>query len=374
MVSLHERRFDADLAGRGGTAPVGVRVLSKTRSSQGPAMPTRSSTRRRLLVRALLSLAAALPLVAALPFSVTRAEDPWPTRPVTMIVPFAAGGSTDVIGRIVAEGLRVELGQPVLVDNRGGAGGTIGTAAIVKAGPDGYIIGMGTASTLAINPAAYKSLGYDVLTGLVPVTNIAAVPNIMSINADVPAADMAAFIRLAKEQAGKMSYASAGIGSVSHLMGEQFKLATGVDIVHVPYRGIGPALNDAVAGQVQVLFDNLPSTLPMVQAGKLKALAVSGPNRVPALPDVPTFTELGLDDLGWMAFFGLVVPEKTPPAVVARLHAAAVKALAQDEVKSRLVAQQAVVIGNRPEEFAAEIRRDLDRMRRAVAAAKIELN
>ncbi|RAI38566.1 Bug family tripartite tricarboxylate transporter substrate binding protein [Rhodoplanes roseus] len=321
---------------------------------------------RRLVVSGLAA--------AFLPASALWAEDQWPSRPITMIVPFAAGGSTDVIARVVAEGLRQELGQPVLVDNRGGAGGTIGTAAIVKAQPDGYTIGMGTASTLAINPAAYKTLGYDVLVNLIPVSNIAAVPNIMSINADVKAADMKAFIALAKAEPGRLSYASAGIGSVSHLMGEQFKLGSGTDLVHVPYRGIGPALNDAVAGQVQVLFDNLPSTLPMVQAGKLRALAVSGPDRVPALPDVPTFAEVGLDDVNWMAFFGLVVPEKTPPAIVAKLNAATVKALAREEVRSRLIAQQAVLIGNAPQEFAAEIRRDLDRMKRAVTAAKIELN
>ncbi|NVO16086.1 MAG: ABC transporter substrate-binding protein [Rhodoplanes sp.] len=331
-------------------------------------MPTFPFVSRRRLVCGMIPLAALL-LVSGL-----RAEDAYPNRPVTLIVPFAPGGSTDVIARVVAEGLRQELGQPVLVDNRGGAGGTIGTAAIVKATPDGYAIGMGTASTLAINPAAYKNLGYDVLTGLLPVSNIAAVPNIMSINAAVPANDMAAFIRLARSQPGKLSYASAGIGSVSHLMGEQFKAATDADIVHVPYRGIGPALNDAVAGQVQVLFDNLPSTLPMVEAGKLRALAVSGPQRVAALPDVPTFAELGMDELNWMAFFGLVVPDKTPAAVVERLHAATVKALRHEDVRSRLIAQQAVIVGNTPQEFGAEIKRDLDRMRRAVAAAKIELN
>ena len=188
-----------------------------------------------------------------------RAQDVYPNKTITLIIPFPAGGSTDVIGRVIADGLRQVLGQNVVVDNRGGAGGSIGTAAIAKAAPDGYTIGMGTASTLAINPAAYKSLPFDVLEDLSPIGNIAAVPNIMSVHPGVNAADMAAFIALARAQPGKLSYASAGIGSVSHLLGEQFKLATGTDLVHVPYRGVGPALNDAVGGQVQVMYDNLPT-------------------------------------------------------------------------------------------------------------------
>jgi tripartite-type tricarboxylate transporter receptor subunit TctC len=298
----------------------------------------------------------------------------YPTRAITLIVPFAPGGSTDVVGRIVAEALHKEFGQPVLVENRAGAGGSLGTAAIAKAAPDGYTIGIGTASTLAINPAAYKSLPYDVQTDLAPIGNIAAVPNIMSINPALAAPDMAAFTALARATPGKLSYGSSGNGSVSHLMGEQYKLATRTDMVHVPYRGIGPALQDVVGGQIQVLFDNLPTTFPMVEAGKLRALAVSGPRRIEALPSVPTFAELGMDDLNWMAFFGLIAPAKTPPAIVIRLNEALKRVVADKGVRERLAAQQAIAVGNSPAEFAAEIAREIARMRRAVTAAKIELN
>ncbi|MDB5601044.1 MAG: extra-cytoplasmic solute receptor [Xanthobacteraceae bacterium] len=300
--------------------------------------------------------------------------DDYPKRAITLIVPFAPGGSTDVVGRIVAEALHKELGQPVVVENRAGAGGSLGTAVIAKAAPDGYTIGMGTASTLAINPAAYKALPYDVQTDLAPIGNIAAVPNIMSINADVKAADMTAFTALARATPGKLSYGSSGNGSVSHLMGEQYKLATKTDLLHVPYRGIGPALQDVVGGQIQVLFDNLPTSLPMVEAGKLRALAVSGPHRLEALPNVPTFAELGMEDLNWVAFFGLIAPAKTPPVMITKLNEALKRVVADKSVRERLAAQQAIVVGNSPPEFAAEIAREIERMRRAVTAAKIELN
>ncbi|MBV9956091.1 MAG: tripartite tricarboxylate transporter substrate binding protein BugE [Pseudolabrys sp.] len=298
----------------------------------------------------------------------------YPTRPITLIVPFAPGGSTDVIARVVAQGMRAELGQTVVVENHAGAGGSLGTGMIARAAPDGYTIGMATASTVAINPAAYRNLPFDVLKDLAPITNIAAVPNIMSVHPSVAAKTMAEFIALAKAQPGKLAYGSSGNGSVSHLMGEQFKLATGTDIVHVPYRGIGPAMNDAIGGMIQVLYDNLPTSLPHVQAGKLRALAVSGEKRVAALPDVPTFTELGLKDLEWMAFFGLVAPANTPPAVITKLNAAAVKVIATPEVRRALELQQAIPVGNSPAQFRAEIERDLARMKRAVEAANIRVD
>jgi tripartite-type tricarboxylate transporter receptor subunit TctC len=313
-------------------------------------------------------------LLLSLVGSVAAAQDGYPNKTITMIVPFAAGGSTDVIGRVVGEGLSRVLRQPVVIDNRGGAGGAIGTAAIARAQADGTTIGMGTASTLAINPAVYKNLTFDVQADLTPIGNIAAVPNIMAVHPGVKATNMMDFIAIVRSEPDKLSYASPGLGSVAHLLGEQFKLATGTAIVHLPYRGMGPALNDAIGGQVQVIYDNLPTTLPLVQDGRLRALAVSGPKRVAALPNVPTFAEVGLDDLNWMAFFGLVAPKDTPAPIVRTLNEALIKVLAMPEVRDRLSSQQAVVIGNSPEQFRAEIARELARMKRAVAAAKIELN
>lgn len=310
--------------------------------------------------------------LCAVAISSATAQDHYPSRPVTLIVPFAAGGSTDVIARVVADAMRGPLGQTFVIDNRGGAGGSIGTAAIAKAAPDGYTIGMGTASTLAINPAAYKSLPYDV-DGLEPVGLIAQVPNVITVNPKLAAKTLAELVALAKAEPGKLTYGSAGNGSVSHLMGEQFKLATGTDIIHVPYRGVGPALNDAVGGQIAIMFDNLPTSLPLIQDGKLRALAVSSPKRMEVLPDVPTFAELGFADLDWMAFFGLIAPARTPKPVMDKLNAALGAALADPQVRGTLAKQQAQPQPGTPRDFAALIRQQLERMKRAVTAAKIDV-
>lgn len=301
-------------------------------------------------------------------------QELYPSRAITLVVPFPAGGSTDVIGRIVAEGLRQVLGPPVIVDNRAGAGGLLGTAVIARAPGDGYTIGMGTASTLAINPVVHKAVGYDVLRDIAPIGEIAAVPNIMTVNPDLPAKNMAEFVELARARPGKLAYASAGIGSVSHLMGEQFKIATQTDLLHVPYRGVAPALNDAVGGQVQVMFDNLPTSLALVQSGKLRALAVSSPQRLAVLPDVPTVAELNLAELDWMAFFGIIAPNSVPSNIVERLNTALRQVLSMPRVREQLAGQQAIVIGNSPQEFKAEIVRELDRHRRAVEAANIRID
>jgi len=302
------------------------------------------------------------------------AEDAYPSRPITMVVPFAPGGSTDAIGRIVAAGLSEVLGQTVVVENRAGGGGSLGTATIVDAQPDGYTVGIGTASTLAINPAIYKTLPFNVLEDLVPIVGIVEVPNILSVNPSVEASDIAAFVTYARAHPGTLSYASAGNGSVGHLLGEQFKLATGADIVHVPYKGSGPALVDVVGGQVPVLYDNLPSSLPLVLDGRLRPLAVSGEARVPALPDVPTFAEAGVPDMNWMAFFGLIGPKGLPEPVIERLNEAVGQVLALPRTREMLAAQQAIVVGSSPAEFKAAIKREYDRMQRIVSAGNIKLN
>jgi tripartite-type tricarboxylate transporter receptor subunit TctC len=302
------------------------------------------------------------------------AQDTYPAKPITMIVPFPPGGSSDLIARVVGEGFRRVLGQPVVIDNRAGASGMLGTGAIVRAQPDGYTIGMGTASTLAINQAVFKNQPYDVTVDLAAIGNIADVPNIMSVNPGVPARSVAELIALAKREPGKLGYATPGHGTVGHVIGEQFKLSTGTDLLHVPYRGMGPALNDAIGGQVQVIYDNLPTSLELVKSGKLRALALSAPRRVEALPNVPTFGELGLDEINWMGFFGLVAPKGTPPAIVKRLNAALVQSLAMADVRDKLASQQAFLVGNSPDEFHAAIVREVARMRRAATAAKIELN
>ena len=319
------------------------------------------------------AIIAAVALSAAL-MTLATAQDTWPSRNINLIVPFAPGGSTDVIARVIADAMRPILGQSVLIDNRAGAGGSTGTAAIAKAPPDGYTIGMGTASTLAINPGVYRALPYDVVKDLAPITNLAAVPNIMAVNPALPIRNMGEFVTHARREPAKLSYASAGVGSVSHLMGEQFKLASKTDIVHVPYRGVGPALADVVAGHVPVIYDNLPTTLPMVESGKLRALAVSSPKRLAVLPDIPTFAELGMAELDWMAFFGLVAPAGTPEPIIRKINEAARLALTQTEVTAKLATQQATPIGNSPGEFASEIRRELERHRKAAQAANIHID
>ena len=321
--------------------------------------------------RALQCLLVALAIFAAQP---AFAQANYPNKTITLIVPFAAGGTTDVIGRVVADGLQAVLGEPVVVENRAGAGGSIGTLAIVKADPDGYTIGMGTASTLAINPATYKNLQFDVLADLVPIGNIAAVPNIMAINPATKANSVAELVALAQKEPAKFSYASPGFGSVAHLLGEQFKTATGMQMQHIPYKGAGPALTDVLGGQVQVMFDNLPTSLEVVKSGKLRGLALSGAKRVDALPDVPTFGELKLDDMNWTGFFGLVAPKGTPMPIVKRLNDAMLRVLAMPKVRDMLAAQQASVVGSSPEVFRDTIAQELARMKRAAAAAKIELN
>lgn len=300
---------------------------------------------RRWLAVSALALAPALVLAQANP-----------NKPIRLIIPFPPGGTTDIVGRVVADQLGKQLGQPVIVENRGGGGGAIGATEVAKANPDGYTIGMATVSTMAVNPACNPKLAYDAAKDFKPITNLAAVPNVVVVNpGKVASKDMSEFVALLKSKPGKLSFATSGTCGIGHMMGELFKTTSGTYILHIPYRGAGPALNDVLAGQVEILFDNLPSSLPHLQSGKLRALAVAAPQRVDVLPNVPTFAELKMVPVNDMAWYGLIAPAGTPDAVIARLHDAAVKALATPEVRDKLRAQGAQPVGNTPAQFGAQM-------------------
>lgn len=303
-----------------------------------------------------------------------QAADAYPNKPIRLIVPFAAGGTTDIVARVVAEGLGRELGQAVVVENRGGGGGSIGADALARSAPDGYTLGVATVSTMATNPATNPKTPYNPLKDFAPITNMVNVPNVLTVNPAVPAKSVAEFVALLKANPGKYSYASSGAGGIGHLDGELFKSLTQTDMVHVPYRGSGPALNDVIAGQVNAQFDNLPSSMPHIQAGKLRALAIAAPKRLPALPDVPTFAEGGLPEMDNMAWYGLVAPAGTPQAVIDRIHDATVKALKDPKIVQRLADGGSLVDGNTPAEYAAQIKRELELRQRIAKERNIQSN
>jgi tripartite-type tricarboxylate transporter receptor subunit TctC len=310
-------------------------------------------------------------LLALLALCCSSALAQYPARPITLIIPFPPGGSTDIVGRIAADGLARELGQPIVVDNRGGAGGAIGAKAIADAAPDGYTLGVATVSTHVVNPVVQKDLRYDPLASFTLISQIAAVPNVVSVHPAVPAKNLAEFVDYARKNAGKLNYGTPGVGSLAHLLGETFKYSAKINLTHVPYRGAGPALNDTLAGQVQVLFDNLPSSLPHIQSGKLRALAVSSAQRVPALPDVPTFAEAGHPLVNDPSWFGLIAPARLPADIAARVHVALVNALKQPEVVKRLEAAAANPVGNSPEAFRKIVSDALDNTRKVAREANL---
>ena len=321
--------------------------------------------KRRNLVA--LTLAGILPLGAF--------AQAYPTKPVRLIIPFAPGGTTDIVARAVGDRLGRELGQPVIIENRAGGGGTIGADAVAKAAADGYTLGMATVSTMATNPATNPKMPYDSVKDLTPILNLVNVPNVMTVNpTKVPVKNMKEAIELFRKNPGKFSYASSGSGGISHLDGEAFKVMTGTFIVHIPYRGSGPALNDTIAGQVDAQFDNLPSSLPHIRSGKLRALAVMADKRVESLPEVPTFAEVGLKEVNNMAWYGLIGPANLPRDVVQKVHAAAVKTLADPEIRKRLADGGSFVDGGTPEQFAQLIQRELALRRDIVKKQNIKLD
>lgn len=319
---------------------------------------------------ALAVAASVLPLFAA---STAQAAD-YPSQPIRVIVPFAPGGSTDIVARIVTQRMSEELGQTMVVENKAGAGGAIGAAEAARAKPDGYNLSIATVSTLAVLPACRpKDLPYDPLTDFMPVTNFANVPNVIEVNPKFPAKTFKEFVKVLKDNPGKYSHGSSGTCSVLHLFGEAFKLATGTDAVHVPYKGSGPAVTDAVGGQIEIMFDNLPSSMAQIQAGNLRALAVAWPERISSLKDVPTLAEEGYPQLNQPAWYGLLAPKGTPDAIVKKLRDAAVVALKDPKVLEALEKQGAAPSGNTPEEFGKEIKEQFDWAKDVVAKGNIQL-
>ncbi len=300
-------------------------------------------------------LVAAL-LLAAMP--TTASAQAYPTKPIRLVAPSTPGDAPDVIARLVAEKLSAALGQQVVVENRPGAGGVVGSDAVAKAAPDGYTLIMGNAGSHGINAAVYSKLPYDIQRDFAPVSQVAVAPNVMVINPDVPANSVAEFIAYAKSQPGKLSYASGGNGSSAHMSMELFKAMAGVDVQHVPYKGSSPALTDLIGGQVAVFIGNMPPTVPHVKAGKLRALAVTTKGRSALMPELPTIADTlpGYETVAW---FGVLAPAGTPPDVVHRLSAEIGRIARSPEMREKLTAMGAEPVGGTPEEFKAVIDRDI---------------
>jgi tripartite-type tricarboxylate transporter receptor subunit TctC len=316
-----------------------------------------------------------IPLFAAA--APAYAQEPlkdYPSRPIRLVVPFPPGGPNDIIGRVFAQKIQDLLGQPVIVDNRAGAGGGLGTDNVAKSEPDGYTIAISSAGALAISAALQEKILYDPLKDLAPITLVAKVPELLVASTTLPAADVKALIALAKAKPGAINYGSSGPGSMPHLAGALFGVSAGIDIVHVPYRGAAPAINDLIGHQVQIIFLDLPVLLPHIQSGAIRALAVGGRERVPPLPDLPTLNELGYPQIEADNWYGMVAPAKTPPAIILRLNAVALAAMKAPEVQEKLAPQGAILIGNTPEEFGAYMASEIRKWTKVVQTAGIKVN
>lgn len=323
-------------------------------------------TTRRSLVAATL----AVPLLPA----AARAQAWSPSRPIRFVVPFPPGGATDVVARVLGERLQEKLGQPVTVENRTGAGGNVGVENVVRSAPDGLSILMGTTGTLTINPHLYTNMGFNPATDLTGISMAFATDHVLIVHPSVAAQTAQEFIALLRAQPGRLSYGSGGNGSSTHLVPELFKLVARVEMQHVPYRGSAPALNDTVAGNVQVMLDQLPSALPMIQAGRVRALAVTGPRRSRLLPDLPTMAEIGLAQAEATSWGAVMGPAGLPGPVVERLNAVIRESLAEAGVQQRLAAAGADAVVSTPAELAATMRAETEKWGRVVREARITVN